>query len=413
MRRFTTLLYLLIAIVNTGMAYTVDEIPNVHVKNRLRYVSNPDGILSRHTVARADSIIQGIWDKTTAEVVVVAVKTIGNDDIDTFATELFTKWGIGKKDNDNGLLLLIVTDQRKAVIRTGYGMEGVVPDIIAGRVIHDDMIPHFKEGDYNSGVIEALRKLEYVITTPGATEELKSQYENDAKAQTQDWMMTYLGFAGVVTIGLLIWFIISLWKAGSLDLLEKYRKLEKLKLPMLMCCFLCLGMPLLLYIILIYTLKHWRLKPRVCPNCENKMRRLDEVHDNEYLTPAQDMEERYNSIDYDVWLCDACGETDILPYVNKQLKFTVCEQCGARMYTLKADRILRSATPDREGEGVRIYSCLNCGKTSTVPYTIPTTSAPVVIPGGGRGRGFGGGGGFSGGIFGGGRTGGGGASGGW
>ena len=161
MTRLLPIITICLVSVVSVTAYTVDEIPNVHVTDHTRYVSNPDGILSQSAVTQSDSIISGIWRETTAEVVVVAVNDIGNADINTFATELFTKWGIGKKDNDNGLLVLIVKGQRKAVIRTGYGVEGVAPDIIAGRIIRDGMAPNFKNGDYDAGTIAALKQLEY------------------------------------------------------------------------------------------------------------------------------------------------------------------------------------------------------------------------------------------------------------
>ncbi|MBQ9073143.1 MAG: TPM domain-containing protein, partial [Muribaculaceae bacterium] len=124
-------------------AYTVEQIPNVHIENRTRFVSNPDGILSASAQTQADSIISNIWQTSSAEVVAVIVNEIDGSDIDSFATNLFTHWGIGKKDNDNGLLILIVKDLRKAVIRTGYGIEGVVPDVVAGRIIRENMVPHF------------------------------------------------------------------------------------------------------------------------------------------------------------------------------------------------------------------------------------------------------------------------------
>ena len=77
-------------------AYSVKEIPNVHLQNSTRYVSNPDGILSPQAEAQADSILANIWRQTSAEVVAVVVNEIDNGDIDTFATELFAEWGIGK-----------------------------------------------------------------------------------------------------------------------------------------------------------------------------------------------------------------------------------------------------------------------------------------------------------------------------
>ncbi len=166
----------LVATVLSGLAgaYKVDEIPNVHVANRTRYVSNPDNVLSPAAVATLDSTLSRLWRDTSSEVVVVAVNSVDGDP-DEFATELFTKWGVGKKDNDNGMLVLIAKDDRKAVIRTGYGMEGVLPDILAGRIIRNIMAPHFRNGDYDNGTIASLTEIARITSTPGATEELKAR----------------------------------------------------------------------------------------------------------------------------------------------------------------------------------------------------------------------------------------------
>lgn len=407
---------LLIAILTnlTSWGYTVDRIPNVHLENRSRYVSNPDGILSPETQSMADSILSGIWAKTSSEVVAVVVNEIEPADIDAFATELFTSWGIGKKDNNNGLLVLIVKDMRRATIRTGYGMEGIIPDIIAGHIIRDNMAPHFRKGDYDSGTLEALSRLSEIITTPGAADELMSKYSNDAnagKGSNADPFTMFLIFIAVMTVCLTAYFIATLWRTRHLDRFDRYRELDKLSSTFLLASFLGLGIPVLLYLLQRHILKRLRNKPRECPNCNHKMTKLDETHDNEYLTPAQDTEERINSIDYDVWLCPQCGETDILPYIVKTSGYTMCPQCGARACSLKSDRIIRNATHLREGQGVKEFVCNNCHNISHVTYLLPKLAAPVVIVGGGRG--FGGGGGFSGGSFGGGFTGGGGASGGW
>lgn len=392
-------------------AYSVKEIPNVHVQNSTRYVSNPDGILSPQAEAQADSILANIWRQTSAEVVAVVVNEIDNGDIDTFATELFSEWGIGKKDNSNGLLVLIVKGMRRATLRTGYGMEGVMPDIIAGRIIRDNMAPHFKTGDYDAGTIEALNRISEIITTPGATEELMSKYKNDAKAEDIDFFKHWLILSLVLTIVMFGVFIFTLISNSKKDRYDKYCALNKLKLPMLMATVGGIGIPAIVLILLLWTMRRLRTKTRRCPNCNHKMKRLDEDEDNKYLTPAQDTEERLNSVDYDVWLCPQCGETDILPFV-KATTYTTCALCGAKACSLTSDRIISQASVSRDGRGIKEYTCYNCRHINQVTYIIPKLP-PVIIVGGGGGKGFGGGGGFSGGSFGGGFTGGGGASGGW
>jgi uncharacterized protein len=414
---FMLLLCLVMATVAFGKTYDIKDVPNVHVADRTRYVSNPDGILSDAAVASIDDTLSNVWKQSSAEMVVVVVGSVDGD-INDFATRLFEKWGIGKKDKDNGLLMVVSKDDRRMAIRTGYGMEGVLPDILAGRVIRDTAVPYFKEGDYDGGVKASVNEIARIITTPGATEELMSKYANDSADDedditASDLFTLWLYMGGFAALVLAAFYLYTIIRTRRLDRYDRYQSLKKLILPGLIVGFIGLGIPMVITLIIWLTMRYMRLRRRRCPNCHSKMRRLDEATDNEYLTPAQDAEERLNSVDYDVWLCDTCGETDILPFVNTAANYTVCQHCGARASSLRSNRVIQTPTEHREGIGVKDYMCRNCGYESHIPYNIPKVVVPPVIitPGiGGRG---GGGGGFSGGSFGGGMTGGGGASGGW
>lgn len=155
--RVLMLLFVLLSAAGAGArSYSVEEVPNVHVADRTRFLSNPDGIISPAAQARIDSLVAGVRRATSAEMAVVVVDDIASDDIDVFATELFTAWGLGKKDRDNGLLVLVAKDRRKAVIRPGYGMEGVLPDIVCGSILREQMFPAFRRGAkwrYNEHVL--------------------------------------------------------------------------------------------------------------------------------------------------------------------------------------------------------------------------------------------------------------------
>ena len=122
--------------------YTVDRIPNVHLADGTRFVSDPDNILSPEALAQADADMRDIRRSTSAEAVVVVVDDIEGGDIDSFATELFTKWGLGKSDVDNGLLILVAKDLRRAAIRPGYGLEGVLPDVVCAGILRNQMFLH-------------------------------------------------------------------------------------------------------------------------------------------------------------------------------------------------------------------------------------------------------------------------------
>lgn len=401
-------------------AVTPQEVTNVHVADRSRYVTDMASVLSPQARAQADSILASIWRTTSAEPVVAIVPDLSDIEANEYATQLFTEWGIGKADKDNGVLLLISINDRKAVIRTGYGAEGVMPDVLASNIIRHDLAPHFKQQDYNGGVLAALGSMHKIMTDPAAREELMSAQANDAaanQAQEGDFFGFYLTLCALFTVALSFWLIYTWVQARRQPTAQAYALYEKLRVPLMAASALTLGMALPAYLVLWLLMRHVRLHKRLCPNCSTRMNRVDEVNDNLYLTPAQDAEERLNSVDYDVWLCPSCHETDIIPYVNPSANYTKCSRCGARACTLTSRRTVVAPTPYRAGQGVNEYSCLNCGNRTQRFFNIAKTPLPPpVIPlggGGGRGFGGGGGGGFSGGSFGGGSTGGGGASGDW
>lgn len=413
----TRYILVIIAIISSfitlgARTYSVDEIPNVQVEDHTRYLSDPDGILSDASRSSIDSTLSRVRRQTSAEVVAVIVGDIDGD-IDNFANRLYNSWGIGKKDINNGVLILVARDARKAVIRTGRGTEGVLPDIVCHHIMRDSMFPAFKKGDYDKGMVETVNAVAHVISDPDAAAELQSQLKDKYTRRGIDPFKLYVRFCialALICLGALIFRINSLKGKSPY---EKYTALEGWKAPLLIATAGGLFMPIVASLPLLLLLRHWRNSPRKCPNCGNKMTKIDEVHDNDYLTPAQDAEERIGSVDYDVWTCPNCHETDIFPFVNKSMPMVVCENCHARTARLTSDRVLVQPTASREGVGCKDYTCVNCHHIMSRKYTIAKLPPVVIIPSGGGGKGGGFGGGSFGGGFGGGITGGGGSSGGW
>lgn len=403
--------------------HTVKSIPNVHVADRHRYVSNPDGVLSAATVDSLDRALGALWSSSTAEPVVVAVNDIAGDYTPAeFATELGELWGVGKSDKDNGLVVLLVKDRRQMFITTGRGMEGVLPDALCGRIVRNVAAPYFRRGDYDGGMRATVDAIARVISDPAAAEEIASGQPTDSLHRKQgsgdeDLFGFVVKVALVLSVLMLGWVVVTMVRTRRKDELERYTALNNLKPVALFLSFLCLGMALPAYLLCAWKMHRLRDHRRNCPNCGHAMRKLDEETDNRYLTPAQDLEEQIDSIDYDVWLCDNCGETDVIPYVNKNSAFTVCERCGARAVEPVSNRIVVPPTTRQEGVGMKVTRCRNCGNRTEKSYRIArkeeaAAAAPIIIGGlGGLGRG--GGGGFGGGSFGGGSFGGGGGGGSW
>lgn len=86
------------------------------------------------------------------------------------------------------------------------------------------------------------------------------------------------------------------------------------------------------------------------------MHKLDEHEDNAFLSPQEDMEEKIGSVDYDVWICDKCHNTDIYRFETPFTRYTECPQCHAKAYSLSRDHIIRPASSIAAGQGEKYTS---------------------------------------------------------
>lgn len=407
---FSFFLYMSICMGNTT-DYTIDNIPNVHLSNAQDFVSNPDGILSLPTVNELNRIILSIQEQTSSEIAVVVVQSIGDEEIKPFATSLFAKWGIGKKDKDNGLLILFVLEKREITFETGYGMEGALPDAICKRIQTLYMLPYFKKAEYDKGMIEGLTKIQDILSHPETAKELMAQVTTTEK---NDWSKPILYYV-IVSILFSLFYILLIRNSSNAtknrNNYEKYRALVSYKSSTLVFAFIFPFFIAFVHIWLISKLRRLRNSKIICDHCGQKMRKLDENEDNKYLTPQENTEEKLNSIDYDVWLCDNCNNIKVFPYENMYTKYSKCPYCHAKTYSLVSDSTLVAPTPFSTGTGEKRYHCAHCLKDVRKQYIIPMIVVPP--PSGRRGGGGFGGSSFGGGSFGGGRSGGGGATSGW
>ncbi|MDP8293042.1 MAG: TPM domain-containing protein [Candidatus Orphnella occulta] len=117
------------------------------------YTNDFANILSSEAVSTINSICNQVEEKTTAQIALVTIDTTAPLTIEEYAVRLFEKWGIGLKDKDNGALILMAVNDKKVRIETGYGLEGALPDAFASQIIYQVMVPVFKQGDFQSGLI--------------------------------------------------------------------------------------------------------------------------------------------------------------------------------------------------------------------------------------------------------------------
>ncbi len=128
-----------------------------------RLVNDLAGVLDDDVVPRLENTLVDFARQTSTQIAVVTIEDIGDYDAGSYAFQLAEKWGIGQGDKDNGILILVQPKSEgvrgQAFIATGYGLEGVVPDAVANRIVDNEMIPRFKQNDYTGGVISAVQVL--------------------------------------------------------------------------------------------------------------------------------------------------------------------------------------------------------------------------------------------------------------
>lgn len=127
--------------------------------NPPRAVNDFAGVLLGNESDMLEQKLRAYNDSTSSQIVIVTMKTIGDYETSEVAIKILREWGIGAKGKNNGIVILAAIDDRKVRIETGYGMEGVIPDAIANRIIDEAIEPNFKKEQYYRGFDEATDKL--------------------------------------------------------------------------------------------------------------------------------------------------------------------------------------------------------------------------------------------------------------
>lgn len=335
------------------------------------WVSDMAHIIDDITERQLNALITELEQATGVEIAVVTIRRAQGRTPKDFATELLNRWGIGKKGQDNGILILLSVEDRRIEVETGYGLEGVLPDGKVGAILDTYVIPHFRAGDYSRGLLEGVRAIAETLRA----QPLPSPRPGAPAAPSFPWVPVLALLIGGAAIG--------------------------------------------------YGL--WRTRRRLCSQCRQPMRLLTEEQDDAYLEDPQKLEEELGSVDYRIWRCDECQTLSIERLVRWFSGYEDCPRCGHRTVFVKS-YTLREPTYEREGLERIERRCRfpRCSYRKVTERRIPRRERPPIIiyGGGGLPRGgwpsasggwsIGGGfGGFGGGSFGGGSSGGGGAGRSW
>lgn len=444
--------FLLSGIHGYAQHYTIETLPNPKKSSSPDYVSNPDQILSADAVQQVNAILRTLEDSTTAQVAVVCVNSIGEAVPKDFATALFKKWGLGYQQKDNGLLILLVKDQHRIEMETGYGLEGILPDAVCKRIQVEKMVPQAKTGNFDGAIMDGAKEIARIISEPEAKAEVydSSKYEPGQPLEDSGVFVVFLllvpcllvfrgikflarkrnpvarqvekavaqakgrwawGLALHMVMPLILgWIVIELraplslqgWQiltimyvyAGAVAWDARSRRknaFEKLfsnsteperysreKASGLNNWPNMVVFPIPFIWLKIkdsQALDHLRNHPRqtsdgfVLTKTENKER-------DAFLSDYQKIEQELKTVDYDVWRNEKHHVMQIVGYENMSTtQYERCNRCNSKAMCFTGNRIVKEATKDTEGSGLKYYTCKACGQRRETEYSIPVIVA--------------------------------------
>ncbi len=142
---------------------SLGAVADVAVPSLMARVTDLTGTLTTEQKQALEEKLQAFEAEKGSQVAVLMVSTTQPEDIEQYSIRVVEKWKLGRKGTDDGALLIIAKDDRRVRIEVGYGLEGVLTDAISKRIISDDIVPRFKQGDYYGGVTAGVERIISVI----------------------------------------------------------------------------------------------------------------------------------------------------------------------------------------------------------------------------------------------------------
>lgn len=177
-RLWLLLLLFAVSLAVEAKTYRVDDVPNVRLSDIRLHVSDPEAIVDYAVKDSINRMLTRLEQTTSIEVAVVVVPAVEGGDCFDFAINLGRKWGVGKKNRDNGLVILLATEDRCVQFVTGYGIEGDLPDAICKRIQIKYMNDRFAQGDWNGGLLSGVAAVCKVLDGTMKPEELKPKSDD-------------------------------------------------------------------------------------------------------------------------------------------------------------------------------------------------------------------------------------------
>ncbi|HEY9691240.1 MAG TPA: TPM domain-containing protein [Oculatellaceae cyanobacterium] len=325
-----------------SLAVNVEAVPNPRKVNS-GWVTDMANILNQSTESEINQLVSQLEAKNGAEIAVVTVSdTKPSATPKQFATSLFNRWGIGKKGEDNGVLILISKGERRVEIETGYGVEAILPDAKVGNIIRQEITPHFKQADYDGGTLAGTKALVETLSNEQISANVVA--EQPAKNSAVPWLYGLGGGLGLAV--------------GTGFYLKNRRRFIPPEGK---------------------SRKHGSGsgdRPMYCQQCRNPMEKLDSTAIQPYLSQPEQVAQQLGSISFEGWQCSHClpqltgTKIHIRTYILNSDRYTTCPTCQ-ELTAESTQEVLQHATEYSEGRRQTYNHCHCCGYESVQEEIIP------------------------------------------
>lgn len=189
------------ALAASGGVWAKAEAPSA-LRAPSSFVTDQVGFLSPAVRERLDRRLAAVAQGTGHQVIVWIGRTTGGQPLEEWSARTFAAWQVGRKGLDDGVALFILADERRVRIEVGYGLEDKLPDVVAARIIREEMVPRIQQRDRDGAVLAAADRILAAIGVAGTP----------ADRQARPAVRGPLGIAGLVFIGLLLLVLLALVK---------------------------------------------------------------------------------------------------------------------------------------------------------------------------------------------------------
>lgn len=158
-QKFLIVCILFLALVSRGRAEAAKE----KFPRPRGAVNDFASLIPSNMESKMENLAREILQKTGTAIVVATIQSLGDNEPGIYANELYEYWGIGKKGEDKGILILLALEERRVRIETGYGVEGILPDGRVGNILDQYVVPLLKQGQYDQGLLNGMIAVGQVV----------------------------------------------------------------------------------------------------------------------------------------------------------------------------------------------------------------------------------------------------------